>query len=132
MTKPAVIVETLTPAQVAAELQVSANTARKIMKLHRAFRVGKQLRWTRTQLERYKRAGGSTCDDAGHLRIDSSSADESGGAGDTTSPENAGRSRPGRPSGARHLRLLARSNGAELFPEIVPRTSSRSKRRSDS
>lgn len=124
------ISETLTPHDVAADLKVSLNTARKIMRENRPFYVGKCLRWTRTQLERYKRAGGSPrCEDEKRSPIDSTSEDPRGGSGDTTTPESDGSSPRARQSAAPRLRLLAKSKGAELFPPIVPRTSSRSSKR---
>jgi len=50
----------LTPADVAAILRVSLNTARRIMReTGGTIYVGKQMRWTRTKLERYLRLGGS-------------------------------------------------------------------------
>jgi hypothetical protein len=49
----------ITPAELAEILQVSINTARKIMREEGAISVGAQLRWTVTKLERFLRAGGT-------------------------------------------------------------------------
>lgn len=50
----------LAPRDVAEVLNVSINTARSIMREQGALRIGNQLRWTGTKLDRYLRRAGVT------------------------------------------------------------------------
>lgn len=117
----------LTPADVAAALRVSRNTARAIMRAQGGtIRVGKQLRWTAARLARYVRTGGSDetgCTPKTRLKDVSTNAVACGGSGDGTTPTSDMPSVPIKPSAVPRLTLLARKKDAERFPPIRMRQS---------
>jgi len=121
----------ITPAQLAEILQVSLNTARRIMREQGAISVGAQLRWTATKLERYLRMGGSGCTDERRSNNDSSNEAASGPSKDTTTPANDTRRAPIRAIAKPRLKLLAASSENDPFLRPIRPRRGRKDLRSD-
>jgi hypothetical protein len=120
----------LTPAEIAAVLQVSINTARRIMRENGGLWVGSQLRWTNVKLERYLRSGETAGTAEHHFKNDSTSETPSGMPGDTTTPAGNTPYPPTKPIGKPRLRLLDKSNAISPFLRpITPATQKRSRSR---
>lgn len=124
----------ITPAQLAAILQVSRNTALRIMREEGAITVGIQLRWTGTKLERYLRVGGSRCTSEPQSKSDSFSEADPSPFKATTTAANGTQPQRIKPIAGPHLKLLenrTRTSRTSDRPSLAPRANGNPCRRSD-
>jgi hypothetical protein len=120
----------ITPAELAKILQVSINTARRIMREQGVVFAGAQLRWTTTKLERYLRLGGSGCTNASHSKNGSSCEDESSPSRATTTPANDTQPAPTKPTDVPRLTLLEKSKPTAPYLQPIQPATARKRSRS--